>query len=1039
MKRSLLGWLFCLALALMLTAALPTTASAFTEGDWTYTVADGKATVTGYTGSGTTVTIPASLGGYPVTAVGRRAFDRCIYLTDVTIPEGVTSIGDSAFYGCSGLTSVKIPSSVTVVEESAFSYCSSLQRVDIDDLAAWCGIRFGDGTGSSFNYANPISETNGRLYVNGTPLAGALEIPSGVTSIGTGAFCGFSELTSVTIPSSVTSIDSNAFDGCTGLKSLTLPGSIRTIGMYAFANCTGLTSVTIPSGISDIGFGMFCGCTGLTSVTISSTVTQVEAVAFENCTNLQRVDISDLAAWCRINFSGSAANPLTYAKALYLNGEKVTALTVPDSVASIGKYAFYGYGDLTSLTITEGVTKIGDWAFCNCKGLATLTLPDSVNYVSSRAFSNCSGLTSLTLGSGVTNLEENSFSYCTGLTSLTIPDSVRSIGSYTFRGCSKLKNVTLGSGLTYLGKYAFADCRSLTSLTIPSGVTALYEGVFSGCSALTRMTIPATIKSLGKSAFSGCTGLTGVTIPASISEIGMSAFSGCTGLTSVTIPNSVTTIGSEAFKNCSSLTSLELPPSVTSVGSGAFSGCVSLTEMALPSSMKTVPSFIFSGCTSLTGVTFPDYVQEIRESAFSGCTSLTTLTLPRTVLDICQNAFSGCTGLTSLVFPGVVRIASGAFSGCTNLAAAAIPEKVNTINQSTFSGCTGLTDIILPRGLKTVKANAFSGCGSLASVHYPGTAADWASVTLESGNEALTGAALCGVLSIRYTSKTVRIGESYRFTATNGMGDCSWFVGNESIAEVSADGTVTGMTSGNTYLYCRDSIGAEAKCLLKITQAPLSIRYSSKLITVGTPFAFAATGGSGSYSWRVEDPDIAAVDGDGTVTGIAEGSTTLYCSDSTGAEVRCQLNVAAPVSIRYQEKTIKAGESFRFTATGGSGTYSWRVGNTAVATVDFNGNVTGAAAGNTWLYCRDSYGSEVRCLLKINPLSIRYTEKTVSAGASFQFTATGGSGTYTWRVGNSSVATVDSAGKVTGKAAGNTYLYCRDSYDNEVKCLLRIK
>ncbi len=178
-------------------------------------------------------------------------------------------------------------------------------------------------------------------------------------------------------------------------------------------------------------------------------------------------------------------------------------------------------------------------------------------------------------------------------------------------------------------------------------------------------------------------------------------------------------------------------------------------------------------------------------------------------------------------------------------------------------------------------------------------------------------------------------------------------------------GKVTGKTAGNTYLYCKDSSGAEAKCLLKITADPLSIRYGEKIVMIGTPFQFTATGGSGSYTWRVGDAAKATVDTTGKVTGKAAGNTYLYCKDSAGTEVKCLLKVTAPVSIRYAEKTVNVGASFQFEATGGGGSYTWRTGNTSIATVDAAGKVTGKTAGNTYLYCRDNYGNEVKCLLKI--------------------------------------------------------------------------
>ncbi len=308
-------------------------------------------------------------------------------------------------------------------------------------------------------------------------------------------------------------------------------------------------------------------------------------------------------------------------------------------------------------------------------------------------------------------------------------------------------------------------------------------------------------------------------------------------------------------------------------------------------------------------------------------------------------------------------------------------------------------------------------------------------------------------LSIRYTSKTIKVSETFQFTATGGSGGYTWRVGNTDVASVGQGGKARGNSIGNTWLYCTDSAGNVVRCLLKIVPGPLSISYTEKVV-IASPnvgYGFVAKGGTGVYTWRTDDPGVATVHSTSeyshlsTVTGVSAGNTWLYCMDSAGTEVKCLLKSVYYVYIignneRCDRGSTAVGVPFQFTATGGSGTYTWRTGNSAVATVDATGKVTGVSEGNTYLYCRDSYGIEGKCLLKIvsDPLSIRYSEKTVSVGETFQFSATGGSGTYYWRTGNTSVATV-AAGKVTGKTAGNTYLYCRDSYGNEVRCLLKIK
>ena len=176
---------------------------------------------------------------------------------------------------------------------------------------------------------------------------------------------------SVVIPSTVT------YSGTTY--------SVTSIGSDAFYECSGLTSVTIPNSVTTIGIAAFSCCSGLTSVTIPNSVTSIGYEAFYNCRGLTKVEISDIAAWCNISFGNDVANPLYYAEHLYLNGKEVTNLVIPNSVTSIGDYAFSGCSGLTSLTIPNSVTSIGVDAFRYCSNLelvrldaTIITAPDEV-------------------------------------------------------------------------------------------------------------------------------------------------------------------------------------------------------------------------------------------------------------------------------------------------------------------------------------------------------------------------------------------------------------------------------------------------------------------------------------------------------------------------------------------------------------------------------------------------------------------------------------------------------------------------------------
>ena len=402
--------------------------------------------------------------GDGITSIGDEAFAYCSGLTELTLPSSVTSIGYAAFRGCSGLTKLTLPNSVTSIGWNAFRGCSSLTE---------------------------------------------LTLPNSVTSIGTGAFAYCSGLTELILPNSVTSIGESAFSGCSGLekiavesgnscydsrdncnsiidtetntlivgcKNSVIPNSVTSIGDSAFYGCSGLTELTLPSSVTSIGVAAFSS-SGLEKITVESGNSRYDSR--DNCNSIIETKTNTLIAGCKNSI-------------------------IPNSVTSIGDYAFYGCTGLTELTLPNSVTSIGTGAFAYCRGLTKLTLPNSVTSIGTGAFAYCSGLTELTLPNSVTSIGESAFKGCSGLTELTLPNSVTSIGERAFEGCSGLTELILPNSVTSIGKYAFYDCSGMTELTLPNSVRSIGDYAFVDCSDLSKITSLAEIPPMcGREVFDG--------------------------------------------------------------------------------------------------------------------------------------------------------------------------------------------------------------------------------------------------------------------------------------------------------------------------------------------------------------------------------------------------------------------------------------------------------------------------------------------------------------------------------------------------------
>ena len=167
---------------------------------------------------------------------------------------------------------------------------------------------------------------------------------------------------------------------------------------------------------------------------------------------------------CSPNASGALEIPATH------NGEKVVA---------IGREAFLGCNKLTSVTIPDSVTSIGWYAFSGCTGLTSISIPNNVTSIDWFAFAGCTSLSNVTIGNGITNIDASVFADCTALTTIAIGKNVTTIGWSAFKNCSNLTTVIIPKSVTTIDRYAFYGCNNLTNV-IYCGTQAQWSAITMG-------------------------------------------------------------------------------------------------------------------------------------------------------------------------------------------------------------------------------------------------------------------------------------------------------------------------------------------------------------------------------------------------------------------------------------------------------------------------------------------------------------------------------------------------------------------------------
>lgn len=710
------------------------------------------------------------------TTIGARAFQNCSSVTEVTVGKELKTIGASAFLNCKSFTALLLPDEFTTMGESAFEDCIKLTVAKL---------------------GKSLTAVPARAFKNCIALS-EMRVPATAKSIGDEAFYNDYTLAVVSMKEGLETIGERVFYNNRGILEFSIPGTVTSIGQNSFYGCTNTSVMSFEDGEGVLTIDTKnTRCAKIDALTNNGSYQDRKNDYFYDCP----IELLYLGRDLKYNYSDDSYiydlvdgkwKEVYRASAPFVNSTTLEEVQIGPKVTFVYNHLCDNCDKLTSMSFPVGIQTIGGYAFKGCDKLASITFEESSDHslsIETAAFKSCVALEDITYPGQLSVLGSSAYQGCENLKSVIFNKNKQyqpalSIGDYTFAKCPLITELSFPGRLTSIGSFTFASCISLSNVSFEDSNTAVKLGYGAsslenslkydeklplfGNSNLTSLYIGRnidyeTVEAKGYSPFYKQQFLTDIRfsqagtvtyckdyllykvnncesliLPESLTSIGNWTFRGMSKLGRIVIPNAVTTIGEYTFADDSALESAKLSTSCAWLQQGLFSECGKLQAITIPTVVTKMDTQMFRGCKSLFTATFEDgtdliemgYGASNKEYGLFRDCPIENLYLGRwlsySTKDNSGNdtpnraPFCHIPTLNNLTIgKNVGVIDKFMFSYCTGLEDVFLPDNITSVGMWGFRGCTSLKSVRLGQNLSQIADYGFSECSSLDNVVFP--------------------------------------------------------------------------------------------------------------------------------------------------------------------------------------------------------------------------------------------------------------------------------------------------------------------------------